>query len=344
VVVAIGGDSHKGSLAAAAVDSLGRCLSSREFRNDPAGHRALLNWARSLDAPRRIGVEGSGAYGAGLARFLLSSGEEVLEVPASLTHRERKRRGSQGKSDPVDALAIARVVGREDGLSSPGRAGVAEDLKLLSDYRDQLVRSRTQVANRIHRDLAVSRPGYERRVANLTAKRYLGQVMVLLRGDRSVRAELTRSRLRELRRLDAEVAGTRALIVAKLEESGTTLIEVPGMGPLLAAKILGEVGDPRRIRSKAAFALMAGTAPLPASSGQTQRHRLNRGGNRRLNFALHYLALIRYRTDPETRTYVERRRAEGKSFREAMRCLKRHLSNVIYRRLVSDFEGVGLPT
>jgi transposase len=105
---------------------------------------------------------------------------------------------------------------------------------------------------------------------------------------------------------------------------------------VIAARILGEVGDPRRIRSKAAFAQMAGTAPLPASSGATTRHRLNRGGNRRLNHALHYMALVRYRTDPETRSYVQRLRTEGKSFREAMRCLKRHLSNVVYRRMVAD--------
>lgn len=111
-----------------------------------------------------------------------------------------------------------------------------------------------------------------------------------------------------------------------------------------AARILGEVGDVRRIRSKAAFAQMAGTAPLPASSGQTTRHRLNRGGNRQLNFALHYLALVRYRTDSETRAYVDRRRAEGKSFKEAMRCLKRHLSNVVYRRMVLDLEGLGFPS
>ena len=190
-------------------------------------------------------------------------------------------------------------------------AAVCADLKALSDYRDQLVRSRTQVANRVHRDLAILRPGYQRRVANLTAKRNLVRAASILKGDRSVRADLIRRRLAELRRLDAEAARTKAEIVATLEQSGTTLTEVPGMGPLLAARILGEVGDPRRIRSKAAFAQMAGTAPLPASSGATTRHRLNRGGNRKLNHALHYMALVRYRFDPDTRAYVQRRRQEG---------------------------------
>jgi transposase len=344
VGVAIGVDSHKRTLAAAAVDELGRSLGAREFPNDPAGHRRMLGWVRTFEGDRRIGVEGSGTYGAGLVRTLVAAGEETFEVPASLTFRERRRRGSQGKSDPVDALAIARVVARGEELPWATRTAVCADLKALSDYRDQLVRSRTQVANRVHRDLAILRPGYQGRVANLTAKRNLSRAASILKGDRSVRADLIRRRLAELRRLDAEAARTKAEIVVTLEQSGTTLTEVPGMGPLLAARILGEVGDPRRIRSKAAFAQMAGTAPLPASSGATSRHRLNRGGNRKLNHALHYMALVRYRFDPDTRAYVQRRRQEGKSFREAMRCLKRHLSNVVYRRMVADLASVSLAT
>lgn len=329
-------DSHKRSLAGAAVDELGRGLGVREFPNDPAGHAKLLGWVRTLETPRRIGVEGSATFGAGLVRCLLVAGEEVREVPASLTYRERRRKGSQGKSDPVDAVAIARVVARGEELPSAERQGVLGDLKALSDYREQLVRQRTQVANRVHHDLVILRPGYQKRVANLTAKRHLSRAATVVRGDRSVRAELVRRRIAELRRIDRELSRCRTEIAAKLEESGSTLAEVPGIGPVIAARILGEVGDPRRIRSKAAFAQMTGTAPLPASSGATTRHRLNRGGNRRLNHALHYMALVRYRTDPETQSYVQRLRTEGKSFREAMRCLKRHLSNVVYRRMVAD--------
>ena len=337
--VAIGVDTHKGSLAAAAVDGLGRILGAREFRNDPAGYRALLEWARGQGEPRTIGVEGSGTYGAGLARVLASAGEEVREVPATLTYRERRRKGSQGKSDPVDAVAIARVVARDGDLPSPRRVEALQDLKLLSDYRDQLVRSRTQVANRIHHDLVVLRPGYERSVPNLVGGRHLSRALSLLRGDPSVRAQLVRQRIGELRRLGREIAQTKAHIARKVKESGTTLTELQGIGPIIAAKFLGEVGDVARIRSKAAFAAMAGTAPLVASSGLTHRHRLNRGGNRQLNYALHYMALVRYRSDEETRAYIERRRAEGKSFKEAMRCLKRHLSNVVYRRMMADLRA-----
>jgi transposase len=221
--MSIGVDSHKRSLAAAAVDELGRALGGREFPNDPAGHAKLLSWVRTLETPRRIGVEGSGSFGAGLVRCLLASGEEVREVPASLTYRERRRKGSQGKSDPVDALAIARVVARGEELPFTERQVVAQDPKALSEDREQLVRQRTQVANRVHHDLVILCPGYQRRVANLTAKRYLSRVVTLLRGDRSVRAELVRRRISELRRIDRELLRCRSEIGAKLEESGSTL-------------------------------------------------------------------------------------------------------------------------
>jgi transposase len=332
----IGVDSHKGSLAAAVVDELGRVLGVREFANDPHGHLALLAWTQDQPAPRAIGVEGSGNYGAALCRTLASAGEQVHEVPATLTFRERRRKGSQGKSDPVDAVAIARVVARGEILPSPRRAQALADLKLLSDYRDQLLCARTQLANRVHRDLVVLHPGYQQLVPNLVGAKHLSRAESLVKGDSSVRADLVRQRIGELRRVSKQIAETKARLRKALAESGTTLTEVPGIGPLIAAKILGEVGDPGRIRSQAAFAMMTGTAPLLASSGMSSRHRLNRGGNRKLNFALHYMALVRYRSDEDTKAYIERRRAEGKSFKEAMRCLKRHLCNVVYRQMMSD--------
>src|SRR6266542_165687 len=336
----IGVDSHKGSLAAAAVDELGRVLGVREFPNHPDGHRALLEWAQGHEQPRTVGVEGSGAYGAGLCRTLAAAGEQVVEVPASLTWKERRRKGSQGKSDAVDAVAIARIVARGEDLPSTGRTQALSDLKLLSDYRDQLVHARTQLANRVHRDLVVLHPGYARAVPNLIGAKHLSTAATLVKKDPSVRAELVRRRIRELRRLGQEIAETKLRLKDALAQSGTTLTEVPGIGTVIAAKILGEVGDVGRIRSQGAFAKMAGTAPLLASSGMTFRHRLNRGGNRKLNFALHYTALVRYRTDEETKAYVRRRRAEGKTFNESMRCLKRHLSNVVYRQMIADWRAM----
>lgn len=336
----IGVDSHKCSLTAGAVDELGRVIGAGEFSNEPHGHVALLAWAQDQPAPRTIGIEGSGNYGAALCRTLTSAGEHVVEVPATLTFRERRRKGSQGKSDPVDAVAIARVVARGEALPSPRRVQALADLKLLSDYRDQLLRARTQLANRVHRDLVILRPGYQRLVPNLVGSKHQSRAASLVKGDPCVRAELVRRRITELRRVSTEIAGTKARLREALAESGTTLTKVPGIGPLIAAKILGEVGDVTRIRSQAAFAMMAGTAPLLASSGMSSRHRLNRGGNRKLNFALHYMALVRYRSDEETKAYVERRRAQGKTFKETMRCLKRHLSNVVYRQMVSDWRAM----
>src|ERR671919_87399 len=266
--VAIGVDSHKGSLAAAAVDAVGRVLDVREFPNRPDGHRALLGWMKGRGEPRRVGIEGSQRYGAALARRLLLEGEDVWEVPASLTHRQRRRRSSQGKSDTVDAVAIARVVAAGEGLASAKRTAVLSDLKVLVDYRDQLVRARTQVANRAHADLVVIRPGYEEKVPNLRARKHILAARTLVSRDRSVQGQLVRHRLAEMLRLSTEIGGAERRVAEKLEEANSTLTEIPGVGPYIAAKILGEVGDPSRIRSRAAFAVLSGTAPLVAHPGR----------------------------------------------------------------------------
>jgi transposase len=178
--------------------------------------------------------------------------------------------------------------------------------------------------------------GYGQQVPNLRTKVHRARARSLLRGDRSVRAELIRKWLGELSRLEGEIAAMDRRIVASVRETGTSLTDIPGVGPFIAAKILGEVGDPSRLRSKAAFTVLSGTAPLSASSGQTHRHRLNRGGNRQLNWALHYIALVQCRIMPDAQAYMTRQREAGKSHKEAMRCLKRHLSNVVYRHLQAD--------
>jgi transposase len=334
--VAIGVDSHKSSLAAAVLDGLGRAVSIKEFCNKHHGFETFLRWIRSHGDDRIIGIEGAGSFGAGLARYLMDAGEVVYEVPAFLSYRERKRTPSKGKSDPSDAVAIARVTARREGLTPPRRDGIFSDLKLLSDHRDQLVRARTRLINRTHTDLVISYPGYESKIPKLDSKRSQSTALILLRGDHSLRAELIRDRIAEIRRLNTKIADAEKQIAGKIKESGTNLIALQGIGFVIAAKVLGEVGDPARIRSKSAFAMLTGTAPLEASSGATKRHRLNRGGNRQLNYALHIMALARLRHDAETRAYVARRRLEGKSDKEALRCLKRHLSNVVFRQLVAE--------
>ncbi len=335
--LAIGIDSHKSTLATAALDELGRVIGTEEFPNDERGHSALVEWVSGQGAERVIGIEGTGTFGAAAARRLLAAAEDVREVPPFLPHRERKKNPSRGKSDLRDAVAIARVVARGERLSSPSRVDILRDLKLLSDHRDQLVRAKTQLINRTHKDLVISHPGYEKRIPKLTSKKRLRAARALLRGDASVRAELIRDRITEISRLIDKVAAVEKQIAAKVVESGTTLTQLRGIGFLVAAKILGEVGDPARLRSKSSFAMLTGTAPIEASSGKTKRHRLNRGGNRQLNYALYVMALARRRGDADTCAYLARLREAGKSDREALRCLKRQLSNVVFRQLVSDF-------
>jgi transposase len=338
-VVTIGIDAHKSSLAVSLVDELGRELAAREFANEPRSHRALHAWVLGL-APgeRRFGVEGTGWVGRGIACLLLERGETVVDVRGTLSERQRKRLRGAGKSDPRDALAIARVTAREEQLPPARPDSPARDLKLLCDYRAQLLAERTRTANRLHGDLVSLRPGYERRVPRLDSPPRLEAAERLLATETGVQAQLARRRIDALRRLDAEIRQLEREIAQSVQASGSGLPELVGISHLGAARIIGEVGDVARIASKARFARMNGTAPIPASSGQTQRHRLDKGGNRRLNHTLHMMALTQARMDPRARAYVERRRAEGKSYRDAVRALKRHLSDAVYQQLRADAE------
>ncbi len=334
--VSVGVDTHKSTFSAAAVDLTGRQLSARDFRNDRRGQEEFMAWLEGISGEKRVGIECCGSYGANLAKRLLESGEDVRAVPTALAYREARRKQSAGKADPSDALAIARVTLREESLRPPRNSEATEELRLLSEYRDQLVCEKTQLANRIHKDLVYAYPGYEKTIGKINNSRSLKAVMALIRGDNSTRAEFIRKRVKRIRALLIEIEQIDARIKAELEKTDTSLLQVPGVGTKTAATILGRVGDVREIRSKAAFANLTGTAPIPASSGQTVRHRLNRGGDRKLNCALHRIALTQYRVCPEAKAYIERKRSEGKSFKEAIRCLKRQMSNVVYARLRED--------
>jgi transposase len=335
-VISIGIDTHKASLAASAVDELGRQRAARTFPNEPRGHAALLAWAQPQGPVRRIGIEGAGSFGAALAETLLAAGETVLEVPPQFTDRERRHLIAGGKSDPGDALAIARLTAREEHLATVRRPGPAADLKLLVGARDQLVAERTRLVNQLHADLLVLRPGYGIRLPNLIAGCHQATAGRLLARQSGMRAELARGRLRRLRQLRLDLDRLETRIGGLLASSRSSLARLPGIGPLTAAKLLGETGDVRRYRSAAAFAAVSGTAPLPASSGQVQRHRLNRGGNRQLNRALHTMALVQSRCEPRARAYLARRQAEGKSRREALRALKWYLARSVYRAMLAD--------
>lgn len=335
-MIVIGVDSHKQSLAVCAVDPAGRSLAEESFANDPAGHQDLLTWARDLAGARRFAIEGTGSYAAALAHHLLAEAETVCEVPPQLTRRERRVTRRLGKSDAADAYAVALVAIRQPDLPPVRNDPAAEELKLLATYRDQVLAERTRLVNQTHADLLVLLPGYGNRIANLTAPTHRAQVRRLLRGRAGLRVWLIRQRLARIGSIDAQVARLDGQIAVRVRACCPSLLALPGVGPVTAAKIRGETSDVRRFRSKAAFAMACGAAPIPASSGQTQRHRLNRGGNRQLNRALYTIAFAQLKHDPRAQAYVARKKAEGKSLREALRCLKRHLANVVFRALHAD--------
>lgn len=339
----VGIDSHKDTLAVAVIDGTGRPVVVREVANDARGFAALAALLGKHQVVR-VGIEGSTNFGWPAAMHLLEAGVTVVEVPPLMTSRERLSRPGQGKTDPVDAVSIARITAREQNLPAVRpMQGLPADLRVLMDYREQLVDERTATVNRVHTDLGWLRPGYHHRVPRLTAPTHLRAALALLEGDDSVRAAVTRARLQRLLAIHAELADLREQISTLVTQSGTSLMSIYGVGVFVAARILAEVVDVGRYPSRHAFAAANGTAPIPASSGRTVRHRLNRGGNRQLNRALYTVAITEIRADTEGKAYYERKRAEGKTSREALRCLKRRLSDVVYRTLRTDQAAAAAP-
>jgi transposase len=328
---AIGIDTHKRTLAACAVDDVGTVIAEETFACDRAGFGELAVWAAAVAPGATIGIEGSSSYGAPLAHHLVAAGHAVREVPPQLSRRERARSRRAGKSDPGDALAIARVTAREPDLPPVRIEDRTTELGLLADAREDVVRAQTQARNRLHAHLVVLLPGYGRTASQLVSRRQLDAIERALADLPGIRAELGRTLLAEVRGLGHradELERTIAGLVA-----GHPLLGLPGVGVLTAARLVAETGDVTRFRSAAAFAMLAGVAPIPASSGAVHRMRLNRGGNRRLNRALYTIALSQAWHHEPAKAYIARKRADGKSWVEAMRCLKHRVSRPVFRLL-----------
>ncbi len=330
-MTAIGIDTHKDSLAACIVDELGGPQAERTFANDAAAHAALWEWVQATAPAATIGIEGSSRYGAAAARFLLAAGATVREVPPQLTYRERGRTRLPGKSDPGDALAIARITARERSLPPVRLSDRTVDIRMLVEAREDAIAEAVRVRNRPHADLVILVPGYSASVANLVSLRNRQRAGVMLRGREGIQVVLARRRLAKLRLLDREARSLEAQIRELVGEH--PLLEMHGVGLLTAAKLIAEAGDVRRFHSVDAFAMLAGVAPIPASSGQTQRMRLNRGGNRQLNRAFHTIAMVQAVRYPPARAFLARKAAEHKSGREGIRALKRQLVRSVFRRL-----------
>jgi len=335
--VLIGVDPHKASLAVAAVDEAkGELLERASFPQDRAGSRALERWAKRFPE-RRWAVENAGGLGRHLAVRLAASGESVVDVAPKLSARVRVlSSGNARKNDELDALATALAASRNERLAPVDPESDSEVLRLLSERREDLVAERTRALNRLHgllRDLLPG--GVAAKLSADRAARILRSIRPKGASDR-LRRRLASEILRDVRMLDRKVADLNGRIEVEVEASGTTLTEIFGIGPVLAARIIGTVGDAARFPSKGHFASYSGTAPLEASSGEAVRHRLSLAGNRKLNYALHMVAVCQARSDARGGTYYRKKIDEGKSRKEALRCLKRRVSDAVFKSLVVD--------
>jgi transposase len=334
--VIIGIDPHKSSHTAVAIDRTEQVLDQVRLG---AGRRQLDQLLAFADRwpERRWAVESATGLGRLVAQQLVKAGESVIDVPATLSARVRLLSGgSARKTDSHDARSTAIAALHGQRLRQVTLEDTTVVLRMLADRRDHLSRERNRIICRIHNQFRHLRPGGVK--TNLTAD----QVSRLLNGLRvdgvvdQHRRGLIRELLADLRRVDRQLADVDARISQAVIASGTSVTEIVGVGPVLAAVIIGHAGEMSRFPTRGHFASYAGTAPIEASSGDRSVHRLSRRGNRRLNAAIHMVALSQLSHDSPGRAYLDRRMAEGKTRREAMRALKRQLSNVIYRHLIAD--------
>ncbi|HET9870964.1 MAG TPA: IS110 family transposase [Propionibacteriaceae bacterium] len=336
--IVIGGvDTHGQTHHAAVIDKVGRQLGDREFPASPAGYRALAAWLGKHGTLERIGVEGTGTYGAALARYLRTIGLTVVEVDRP----DRKSRRAHGKSDALDAYAAAAAVLSGSAAGVPKlRDGRVEAIRALRVARSSAVKARSQATNQMKALIISGPPELREQLRHLPTAKIIN-ICARLRPGRQLGdpAQATKTALRRLARrhqhLSEEISEADHEIAQLVGEVAPDLLSLPGVGPEVAGQLLTSAGDnPDRITSEAAFAHLCGVAPVPASSGRVHRHRLNRSGDRHANNALYIVVLNRLRHDPRSRAYAQRRTQEGLSKPEIIRCLKRYVAREIYRVLV----------
>jgi transposase len=360
VEVTAGVDTHADNHVAAVIDPLGRHLGDRSFAATPAGYHALTSWIASFGTVARVGVEGTGAYGAGLARALTAAKFQVIEVDRP----DRKTRRDQGKSDPLDAYAAARAAasGRASGTPK-SRTGDVESVRALRVARNGAIRARAKALTQL-KALIVTAPAELRSQLDGLGGAQLIRTCARLRPARDEPAapsphakrpprpgrlvDPTAATKRALasianraEALDAELAELDDDLHVLLTPLAPTLLALQGVGLDVAGQLLATAGDnPERLRHEAAFAHLCGAAPIPASTGKTTRHRLNRGGDRAANAALYRIVLCRLRWDPATRAYAERRTNQGRTKPEIIRCLKRYLAREVFAALRADYTAL----
>ena len=330
-----GVDTHADVHVVAALDPIGGLLGVEQFPTTPAGYAGLLDWLGEFGTVDLVGIEGTGSYGAGLARHITAAGIRVVEVDRA----DRQDRRRQGKSDPLDAVSAARAAqsGRARGAPK-GRDGAVEAIRALMLAKRSATGERTRAINQARALLLTGPDELRTRLAGHSAASLVAEIAALRPRPGNVVGYATRIALRELGRraafLDAQLERLDELIVPLVTARAPGLLARHGIGPHTAALLLITAGDhPERLRSEAAWAHLCATAPIPASSGKITRHRLNPGGDRQANQALWRIVLTRMRSHPPTRDYVERRTKEGKSKTEIIRCLKRYVAREVYPHL-----------
>jgi transposase len=338
-MIVIGTDTHKGSHALAAVDEgTGRVRGQREIKAEEPGHVAAVRWARDLDEERIWAIEDCRAVSRRFEQALLAAGERVVRVAPHRMGESRKGEREPGKSDQIDALAIARAVVK-DGIEKFPAAYLDEqamEIRLLLDHRNDLVAERTRAVNRLRWHLLQLCPELERSLkpGALNQARVLDRVERRLRKmPAGARGRVAREQVAHIRQLNRQAEQLKHELLELVKAHRPQLLAEIGCGPLTAATLIARTAGAQRFRSDASFAQLAGTAPVPCSSGQRTQHRLNRGGDRQLNYALHIIAITRASHDPATKAYLARKTAEGKTTKGALRCLKRTLARRFHHLL-----------
>jgi transposase len=335
-MVILGIDAHKRTHTVVVVDANGRQLAARTFGTATADHLALLRWAATFGDQRQWAVEDCRHLSRRLERDLLAAGEHIARVPPKLMAHVRDSARTFGKSDPIDALAVARAVLREPNLPTARLDGPERDVRLLADHREARVNERTRVINRLRWHLHELDPEWDPTQRSLDRRSAYDTITDRLSNADGLVAKLAERLVDQLRRLTTEIDELAVELTVLVKALAPSLIAIPGCGVLTAAKILGETAGVDRFVSKDAYARHNGTAPIPVWSSNRARHRLSRTGNRQLNAALHRIAMTQAHYHLEAKTLIARRKATGDGGMEALRVLKRRLSDVIYRALQAD--------
>ncbi len=337
-MVVVGADVHKRTHTFVAIDQAGRELGHKRFDADTAGHRKAIAWARERFGTELVwAIEDCRHLSARLERDLLTAGQSVVRVPPKMMAEQRRIARTRGKSDPIDAAAVARAALREPDLPVACHDETSRTLKLLVDRRDDLVQHRTATINRLLWRVHELDPAWAPKPRSLDLAKHQQILAGRLAAADGVVAELARDELADVVELTGRINQLERRIAVLVEQAAPTLLAMPGVGVLTAAKLVGEAAGITRFKSEAAFARHAGIAPIPVWSGNTRgRVRLTRSGNRQLNAAIHRIAVTQIRLDGLGKTYYEKKKSEGMSTPEALRCLKRRLARIVFNHLTTD--------